>query len=88
MKVYYTFGTDELFPFRGGWVEINAPTMREAHAVFRENFPDRPNQISVLLNCSDYYTEEEFEKTSMTEKGNLGAFCHKKLCAKGTDIEK
>lgn len=25
MKVFYTFGSDERFPFCGGWVEVEAP---------------------------------------------------------------
>ena len=28
MKVFYTFGSDERFPFYGGWVEVEAPSIR------------------------------------------------------------
>ena len=76
MKVFYTFGTDDRFPFCGGWVEVEAPTMKEAHVVFREHYPDREPGI---LNCSDYYTEEQFNKSDMPVTGNRGAFCHCKL---------
>ncbi len=78
MKVYYTFGTDSRFPFCGGWVEVEAPTMKEAHAVFRANFPDRELGI---LNCSDYYTEAQFFGTDMPTAGNRGAYCHRRLRA-------
>lgn len=78
MKVYYTFGTDSRFPFCGGWVEVEAPTMKEAHAVFRANFPDREPGV---LNCSDYYTEDQFNDSDMPETGNRRAFCHCRLYA-------
>lgn len=73
VKVFYTFGSDDRFPFRGGWVEVEAPTMKEAHALFREHYPDREPGI---LNCSDYYTEEQFKESGMLVTGNRGAFCH------------
>lgn len=78
MKVYYTFGSDPRFPFSGGWVEVEASTMKEAHIVFRPNFPDREPGI---LNCSDYYTEAQFNDTDMPVTGNRGAFCHRRLAA-------
>lgn len=76
IKVFYTFGTDPCFPFCGGWVEVEAPTMKEAHALFREYYPDREPGI---LNCSDYYTEEQFKESDMPVIGNRGAFCHCRL---------
>lgn len=78
MKVFYTFGSDERFPFCGGWVEVEAPTMKEAHAVFRANYRDK---TPGALNCSDYYTEAQFRNSKMMNTGNRGAFCHKKLRA-------
>lgn len=78
MKVFYTFGSDERFPFCGGWVEIEANSLKEAHAVFRAHYPDVTPGI---LNCSDYYTEEQFNDTDMPVTGNRGAYCHRRLCA-------
>lgn len=78
MKVFYTFGADDHSPFCGGWVEVEAPTMKEAHAVFREYYPDREPGT---LNCSDYYTEDQFKKSDMLVTGNRGAFCHRRLTA-------
>lgn len=78
MKVFYTFGSDNRFPFCGGWVEVEAPSMKEAHAIFREHYPDR---TPGTLNCSDYYTETQFKESDMLSTGNRGAFCHRKLSA-------
>lgn len=78
MKVFYTFGSDACFPFNGGWVEVEASTMAEAHTVFRTHYPDR---IPGILNCADYYTETQFCQTKMFKTGNRGAFCHRKLNA-------
>lgn len=79
MKIYYTFGTDSRFPHRGGWVEVEADSVQQAHAIFRAKYPDRTPGI---LNCSDYYTEETFKKSTMSRSGNLGAFCHEVLALK------
>ena len=78
MKVFYTFGSDNRFPFCGGWVEIDADNMKQAHAIFRACYPDSEPGI---LNCSDYYTEAQFNDSDMQSTGNRGAFCHRKLSA-------
>lgn len=78
MKVFYTFGSDEHFPFQGGWVEVTAGSMKQAHALFRACYPDR---VPGILNCSDYYTEQQFNTTDMPATGNRGAFCHHKIAA-------
>lgn len=31
---YYTFGTDERYPYQGGWVQVFAETMKEANQFF------------------------------------------------------
>lgn len=76
MKIYYTFGTDERYPYQGGWVEVEAPSMKEAHRAFRSQYPDR---IAGRLNCADYYTARIFAGTRMAKEGNFGAFCHRRL---------
>jgi hypothetical protein len=72
-KYYYTFGTDERFPFYKGYIIINAPDMGAAHRLFRAYHPDRDDSDR-CLNCASYYTEEEWGKTSMAD-GSWGA-CH------------
>jgi len=77
MKLFYTFGTDERYPYQGGWVEVEAESARQAHAIFRKHYPDR---IPGILDCADYYTEKQFAEADMAS-GNFGAFCHRKLDA-------
>lgn len=70
-KYYYSFGTSEQFPFYKGYIIINAPDMGAAHRLFRAYYPDVNEGI---MNCADYYTEEEWNKTSMVD-GSWGE-CH------------
>ena len=73
-KYYFTFGNDDSKPYKGGWVVVVAPTLKAAMEVFKLYYPDPVNYS--MLNCSDYYTEEQFKITGMSEVGNYGAFCH------------
>ena len=74
-KYYFTFGTDENFPYQGGWVEVYAETLKEAIQKFKNKFPNRCENI---INCASYYTEKQFKKSGMLE-GNLGKKCHKTI---------
>nr|WP_325300380.1 hypothetical protein [uncultured Dysosmobacter sp.] len=74
-RYYYTFGTDEHFPFSGGWIVIEAPDIKTAHEIFRAAYPDRTPGV---LNCADYYPEAVFNETGMA-KGNRGACCHRHI---------
>ena len=73
-KFYFTFGVDEHYPFRGGWVEIYAENLSKAQQIFKLYYP-HPDD-NEILNCSDYYTEEQFKNSLMIENGNFGAECH------------
>lgn len=56
---FYTFGSNEKFPYQNGWVEVHATDWNEAHEKFRARFPDRhPN----CLNCAFYYDEEQWHR--------------------------
>ena len=79
---YYTFGTDERYPYQGGWVQVFAETMKEANQFFRKYYPDRNEGI---LNCAIVYEQEEFPK-SMLINGNLGWYCHRTLGSYDEDI--
>ena len=70
-KYYYSFGTAKQYPFSRGWVEIVAPDITAACRLFRAYFPDVNKGI---LNCADYYTEEEWNETGMGN-GSWGE-CH------------
>lgn len=74
-KYYFTFGTSERFPFRGGWVEVLAPDRAAAVRTFRARYPDVNEGI---VNCSDIYTSDQFSRSGMVH-GNLGAGCHETL---------
>lgn len=66
---YFTYGTSDSYPFKGGWTKIEAPSKRIAIAIFREYHPDTHKDI---VNCCSIYEEEQFHKTSMWSKGNFG----------------
>ena len=69
---YFTYGT-EGHPFYGGWSIIAAPDINTAIAVFQLF---HPNKHGDCLNCSSYYTEEQFRNTGMWKHGNFGARLH------------
>lgn len=59
MKVFFTFGSDDHFPYGpNDYVEVEAPTGAEACRLFQALHPNRPG--SGCLNCAFYYTEESF----------------------------
>lgn len=78
-RFFYTFGSDERSPFQGGWVEVQAENLLEAHKIFRSYYPDR---TLGCLNCSDYYTEFIFNAGNFLTEGNRGKFCHRILADK------
>lgn len=71
-RFYFTFGTNEHFPFIGGWVVVFANDRKEAVEIFRKHHPDHTPGI---INCSDIYTESQFQSSGMVD-GNLGCRCH------------
>lgn len=78
-KFYFTFGTDPEYPYRGGWVTIEAKNINTAQGVFMALFPNERTWFegaSDVCNCADIYTEERFNRTNMPKRGNYGAFCH------------
>lgn len=80
---YFTYGTEN-HPYYGGWTQVVAPDMQAAQAAFRAYHPDR---TAGLLNCSDYYSEEDFMSTSMAgPEGNFGFFCHELITLQRTPI--
>lgn len=74
---YYTFGSNPIFPYQNGWVEIKAPDRQMADNVFMHFYP-QTNKNNPCLNCAFVYKEEEFKNTIMAKKNtNLGFGCHK-----------
>lgn len=56
---FYTFGTAEQFPHKGGWVEIRAEDRAKADKLFRDHYPDKNPGI---LNCAFVYNKERFDR--------------------------
>lgn len=66
MKNYYfTFGSDEKFPFHDGFIVVKADSIKEAARKFDEWYPNEMYEDT--LNCSDYYSEKDWKK--ILEKG-------------------
>ena len=74
IEVLFTFGSWEKYPFQMGYVSITAPSVKEAVAEFRRNWPDLTEGT---LNCCDYYFKSE-SIAEIKEHGN-GAGCHKSI---------
>lgn len=59
-KFYFTFGSDPQFPYgRDDYVMVKAESGLQACNLFRAVHPNRKG--SNFLNCSEVYTEEQFE---------------------------
>ena len=74
-KFYFTFGASELFPYRYGWVEIDARDESSARAIFSLYYPNRTDGC---LNCAFVYRADDFEKTAMY-RGEYGDKCHARI---------
>lgn len=72
ITVFFTFGLEDRWQFKGGWVEVHAPTVECAIAVFQAYYPRHPVWLQ-------FYTADEFLDTPMAKEGNLGAYCHETI---------
>ena len=70
-RFYYTFGGDLKFPYQCGWVVVVARNWEEAHAKFRNRFPDRHENT---LNCAFCYDADQWAKMN-PEKAWTGWKC-------------
>ena len=77
-KFYFTYGSDERFPFQHGWTEIEAPDMATACAAFRHYHPDR-DPTDPCLNCVAVYTGAEFQDTVMFMQVHYHDRCHERI---------
>ena len=76
---YFSFGSSDSYPFRGGWVEVRTDDVKQAETLFRSHFPDKHPGV---LNCAFVYTEQEWRETPMAE-GHGGQRCHRVIDAPG-----
>lgn len=58
-KFYFTFGSSEKFPWQNTYMVIISSDYWDAVDAFRKKYPDINENC---LNCSDYYSEEEWRK--------------------------
>ena len=77
-KFYFTYGSDERFPYQRGWTEIEAPDMATACAAFRHFHPDSDPEAP-CLNCAVIYTEAEFQNTVMYVQANYHDCCRERI---------
>lgn len=88
---YFTYGTDEQFPYQHGWTEITAPDLRCAQQIFKSLHPNRKDADgteSECLNYSWHYTEEQFQETGMYKNNdNFGAGCVERISMERLMIE-
>lgn len=73
-RYYFTFGTDPVYPYRGGWVEVVAKDINKAIEIFNSHYPLIDNQTG---RYAFVYSESDFKQTVMYLKGNFGYGCHK-----------
>lgn len=58
---YFTFGSNEQFPYPNSYLVVVAQSERVARAIFQDKYPNRPG--SNLLNCSFIYTQKEWDES-------------------------
>ena len=59
---YFTFGSSKHYPYQNGYIIVIAESLKIAIAKFREKYPD-VNENS--LNCSDYYTQKQWNRVAL-----------------------
>ncbi len=57
---YFTFGTAEHFPYKGGYLIVQAQSEENALKEFRKNFPDAHENT---VNCAFWYSEKQWHKS-------------------------
>lgn len=60
---YFTFGSDEKFPYQNTYIIVVSSNYNDAIEEFRKKYPDL-NPEEKCLNCSDIYSEKEWSKES------------------------
>lgn len=77
MTYYFTYGTDNRFPFHSGWTEVEAESYDQAIAAFQAFHPNRFG--SDCINCAGIYGEESFSRKRMAKEGNFGRKCVERI---------
>lgn len=74
-RFFFAFTPFSSGPFKDGWVEIRARSKEEAIGTYIEVFlSDR--SVTSRDSLVGIYSEEQFSKTGIPDRGNGGAYCH------------
>lgn len=57
---YFTFGSDEQFPYPNRFMKVKALSKTHAISIFRTYYPDREPE-SRIYNAADSYTQGEWD---------------------------
>ena len=68
-RLYFTYGTSDKMPFKGGWSIAEGKSYEECLALYKVA---HPQEDPTCVNCAFIYTEDEFKETSMYKDGNMG----------------
>ena len=79
-KYYFTYGSDaDTQPYRGGWTEVDAEDEIQARNIFGLIHRTKDGYLA----CSGVYSEEEFKRTRMGQRGeNFGRGCVERISLK------
>lgn len=86
MKYYFTYETDNRFPFQSGWTEVEAESYDEAVEAFQAFHPNRPG--SDFINCAGIYGEKSFGRKRMAKEGNFGRKCVERIRVSSIEASK
>lgn len=76
-RYFFTYGTSESMPFKGGWTVVMAESMKQAIEVFNIVHPPQNG----LVNCSSIYSEEAFKATDMYINGENFGYGRREIIA-------
>lgn len=62
---YFTFGSDESYPYPNRYLIVQAFSYHKALCAFREKYPDRTENV---LHCAFVYTQEEWDRAESAMK--------------------
>lgn len=57
-RYYFTFGSDERYPYPNSYMVVEANSMNEACDIFSEKYPNRNGNV---LNCASVYGSQEWD---------------------------
>lgn len=75
INYYFSFGTNECFPYQGGYVLVKAHSKQEAVEKYRKKYPDVEEGI---INCAFIYNQFRWDEAheKMPEYIQRKEICH------------